>query len=351
MPPSTTEYDPQADPGALQRLRKHKGADVPAAAVEQAAQWLVRLQSDDSEQARAACLAWRNAHPDHEKAWRRFDMLRSEISQARAQPELRTESAARALLKGAEAQSRRRALKWMVGAASVGATAWLADAAVPWRGWAADQRTATGEQRRLTLADGTQLLLNTGSAVDIEYDARQRTVVLRHGEILVATGRADAHRPFAVVTPQGRIRPIGTRFTVRRLEGEDATQVVVAQGAVHIRPSRSEQTQVLQAGQQARFTATEAETAAPSGAGATAWEDGLIIADHMRLDDFIAELGRYRPGLLRCDPAIAGQRISGTFRVEDTDKTLQALAHALGHELQYRSRYWVTIRPAEPGQG
>ena len=44
-----------------------------------------------------------------------------------------------------------------------------------------------------------------------------------------------------------------------------------------------------------------------------AWLQGALYADNMRLDAFIAELGRYRRGRLACDPAVAGLRISGSF--------------------------------------
>src|SRR5690606_11580505 len=82
-------------------------------------------------------------------------------------------------------------------------------------GWTADYRTATGEQRRSVLADGTQLQLNTASAVDVAYDANSRRLVLREGEILITTAPDPAGRPFFVQTPQGIVQALGTRFSVR----------------------------------------------------------------------------------------------------------------------------------------
>ncbi len=71
---------------------------------------------------------------------------------------------------------------------------------VPLHYWLADQRTATGEQRTLTLADGTLINLNTHSAMDVRFDEKRRLIVLQEGEILVETGHNDA-RPVLSCRP------------------------------------------------------------------------------------------------------------------------------------------------------
>ncbi|MFD2980294.1 iron dicitrate transport regulator FecR, partial [Klebsiella pneumoniae] len=83
----------------------------------------------------------------------------------------------------------------------------------------------------------------------------------------------------------------------------------------------------------------------PTTPGQDAWSNGLLVANRQRLDDFLAELGRYRQGWLRCDPAIAGLRISGTFSIDDTDSALRALEASLPVQRLERTRYWVTVIP------
>ncbi|MNN96196.1 fec operon regulator FecR [compost metagenome] len=63
----------------------------------------------------------------------------------------------------------------------------------------------------------------------------------------------------------------------------------------------------------------------------------------MRLGDFINEVGRYRPGYLTCTADITHLRLSGVFRLEDTDKLLAILPHTLPVQLRYRTRWWVTL--------
>ncbi|MBW6154852.1 FecR domain-containing protein, partial [Pseudomonas aeruginosa] len=92
----------------------------------------------------------------------------------------------------------------------VGSEMCIRDRAEPLRDWLADQRTGVGEQRRLTLPDGSLLTLNTDSAVDLAFDASQRLVRLLRGEIFVDS-RADP-RPFRVATAEARLHAGAARF-------------------------------------------------------------------------------------------------------------------------------------------
>jgi transmembrane sensor len=75
--------------------------------------------------------------------------------------------------------------------------------------WVADYRTAIGEQREIILADGTRLWLNTASAINVYFNARERRIQLVTGEIFIATAK-DTRRPFQVDTAQGQLRALGT---------------------------------------------------------------------------------------------------------------------------------------------
>jgi transmembrane sensor len=198
------------------------------------------------------------------------------------------------------------------------------------------------------LADGTRVDLNTATAFDIAFTDTERRVVLHAGEILVETGpdvnrASSVYRPFIVQTSQGSIRALGTRFDVRSESG-DATRVAVLHGAVEITPvSMPELKRVVAAGEQTRFTATSINPASAVDPHIADWSRGVLFADRVRLDDFAAQLSRYRPGVLRCDPAVASLRITGAFQIGNTDSILAALPDTLPVRVVYRTRYWVTI--------
>lgn len=323
--------------------------------VAQAAEWIVRLQCDASDTARQRCDDWRAADPSHELAWQRLAALGRDLHHSGTQVAAPLAIATLEQARADERPTRRDTLKWLLGLGATATVAWyghdeLADAA-PWQRWTADVRTGTGERHALTLADGTRLVLNTRSAVDIRIDARQRSIVLHAGEIMVSTA-ADPHgRPFSVTTPHGRVLPIGTRFTVRRLdEPGHPIQVAVFEGAVDLEPggrtdgrTPAPLRQRLLAGQQARFTHAAASAPHTSHDGDGAWTEGMLIANRMPLEHFIAEVARYRTGLLRCHPGVGDLQVTGAFPLDDSDRILAMLEQVLPVRVQYRTRYWVMV--------
>jgi transmembrane sensor len=70
----------------------------------------------------------------------------------------------------------------------------------------------------------------------------------------------------------------------------------------------------------------------------------MLMADRMRLADLAAELERYRGGLVRCAPAVAEVRVSGTFPLRDTNLALNMLASTYPIAVRKRlNGYWVTL--------
>ncbi|MCC7595918.1 FecR domain-containing protein [Janthinobacterium sp. FW305-129] len=322
------------------------GAPIAPAALQRAAEWMARLWAEDASAADAdACAAWRAAHPEHERAWarlqrfsRQFDALPREVARGALAPvQPRT-------------TGRRRALQLLGLIAAGGGTALLAHEAGLWQStgmsMGSDYRTAVGETRAIVLADGTQVVLDTASAIDVRYGAGERRIVLRAGAILVTSAHEHAavYRPLLVATPQGTATALGTRFSVRL--GDGVSQVAVFQGAVALQPARAGAKSLhLQAGQRAGYTRLAVQEVASVEDSAAAWAHGSLVAERMRLDDLLAELGRYRHGVLRCDESIAGLRVTGVYSLRDTDRSLANLALSLPVQLRYRTRYWVSVGP------
>lgn len=318
--------------------------DSPAidpAVLDQAAHWFVRMASGQAGAGeREALSQWRSADPEHERAWQRLQGVEQKLRGAAAMPA----PVARAALGAAVDLGRRRALKTLaVAGAAVGTAALWSREQGLWQRWTADYRSGVGEQRQVVLADGTQLLLNTDTAVDVHFDGAQRRLTLRSGELRVVTGHDPQNRAFIVATRDGALRPLGTRFTVRRLEGESQTRLGVSEGAVEVRPAAAAQPLVVQAGQQTVFSAAGAAPPLPLDDAAGSWTDGVLTAERMRLQDFLAELSRYRPGRLRCDPAVADLRLTGSYPLGDTDRILAALQQTLPVRISSFTRYWVSV--------
>lgn len=318
-------------------------AVIDPAILEEAAGWLVRVQSEPLSAAdRAAFDRWRERSAAHAAAWQRVqDMLRGF---GQVPPAIGSDT-----LRRLDRPGRRQALRALGTLLVLGPSAWVGWRTLPWREWAADVRTATGQQRHMELADGTRLVLNTASAVDILYTPEQRVLWLRAGEILLTTGHdpSPTPRPFIVRTSQGAIRALGTRFMVR--DETARIRVAVFDGAVEIRPRDGGATAVvLPAGQQTVFNAHEVEPLAAVDAGAASWEQGMLAVQNGRLADLVDELARYRRGVLRCDPAVADLRVSGAFALTDIDGSLRLLEKTLPVRISRVTPFWTTVAPRAP---
>ncbi len=303
-------------------------------AVREAARWYIRLHEAAPDAAQRKLFEqWRSQHPDHERAWQ----LAQRVSeQWKGIPD----GVGLLTLDRADRLSRRAGLKALMLLMTAGPAALLV-----WRHgtWTADERTRVGEQRQIDLADGTRLNLNTDSAVDITFDAHQRLIRLRSGQVLVTTGRDQLNRPLRVQTEQGNVYPVGTRFSVH-LKGNESL-VSVYGGAVDICPNGCADATRVSAGNQAHFDSLRVMTAQPLSPGSDEWSRGVLRVERMPLSTFAKELNRYRPGWVRCDPDIAELLISGAFQLRDTDLVLSAVAQALPVNVVYRTRYWVTLQP------
>ena len=306
--------------------------------LEEAAEWLLALNFDAADEAqRQAFERWRAQSEAHRAAWARAERVM--VTFASVPPDIGQQAVRRA---GDRALSRRRTLRLLT-ALLVGApSGWLALRTLPWDAPGADLTTAIGERRSLVLADGSQLVLNSDSALDVRFDEGIRRLHLRRGEVLVTT-HADPvvpRRPFVVSLAQGEVEALGTRFSVRRDEG--LCQVAVFAHGVELRPQRGTAVR-LTAGQQAWFNAHGVQRRALVDEDASLWTRGMLVAHDRPLAEVLAELGRYRPGLLRCYPAVAGLRVSGALSLDDTDQALLALQRTLPIRVSRRTRYWVAV--------
>lgn len=310
-------------------------AAISPALLEQAADWVIMLHfSQPTEQDKQNFERWHNSSPAHQAAWDRAQAMRGSFERI-------SSGVGRQALQGLDNRSRRTAAR-ALGALLVALPAgWLAWRQLPWPQWSADIATAKGERRTLALADGTQLILNGSSAVDLAFSAAERRIVLRAGEILITT-HADPMqppRPFLVQTPHGNARALGTRFSVRLQD--DRTRVAVFEHAVEISTGKH----LLESGQQASFDQRRILESDPADPNARLWASGMLVARNMRLADVVAELDRQHAGFLRCDAAIADLRVSGALPLDDVDASLRMLAQSFPLQINQLHQYWTVIEP------
>lgn len=298
----------------------------------EAAQWLALQDAGELSAEQAAELGrWRQRSAAHEALWQKAEGLRRRFAEVPA-------PLAVACLDRPD-PGRRRLLGQALAMGGLVPLAWLGYRQLPVASWRADLRTATGERRGLTLPDGTRLQLNTASAVNLDFAQGRHRLQLVQGEIAV-----DGGGPVQVEVEQGLLQAWGAAFCVR-LDG-GRCEVAVSRGQLDVQPLAGA-TVRLRAGQRLSFSAIGAHASEAFDVQLPGWQQGLLLADNQPLGQFLRELRRYRPGLLRWDPALERLRVTGTFQLDDTDRIFALLAASLALEVHYRTRYWVSLAPRQ----
>ncbi len=299
--------------------------------LQAAAAWHVRLSAGDSPADREAWQAWHDEAPEHRAAWQRVERLQELLAQA---PAGCTQVLQRT---GRHGRPARRALIGGLGALALAAVSypWL-----PWFGAAPVDWVATGagEQRELTLPDGTQVLLAPLSRVGLQDGRRARTLQLTQGSLQVQTAPGGHDKPLSVQTPHGSVRPLGTRFSVTL--AAQHTLVAVREQAVEVLPNGAALPVRVSAGQRALFTAAGVEPPIAIDGSEDAWARGMLLALDQPLASFLQALQQQSGVTLSCDPAVAGLRVSGSFLARDPQRSLATLAAQHGLKLMPRGAGW-----------
>lgn len=185
--------------------------------------------------------------------------------------------------------------------------------------------TALGEHRRIELADGSIVDLNTGSEMHARISFWSRRIELTRGEAMFDVAH-ETLRSFEVRAAGTVLHDIGTRFDVQ-LE-QDAVTVEVLEGVVEVRPpSGTSHSLLLTAGNRAISDANGISGLARVDAeSAGAWVSGRWIFRNTPLDEVVRELNRYHPHQTELtDPSLGSLRIDGVFNTADRAGLLKAL--------------------------
>lgn len=206
--------------------------------------------------------------------------------------------------------------------------------------------TAVGQQRTVTLADGSVVALNTNTILETNVSRRAREIYLRKGEAHFQVAH-DRSRPFVVHAGDAVVRAVGTQFEVR-VHTDQHVDVVVNEGRVEVladaprsgpagagtrSPSVTATVRAVSAGQElsTAFAGYPVVPVSPRQLSSElAWREGAIVFDGVPLAEAIAEIERYTDArVIVRDPQIAALRVGGRFKTGDVQGLFEALEAAL----------------------
>ncbi len=318
---------------------------------EQAERWLARLHADDCASAdRAAFERWRGTSPEHATAYRRAERLHQRAASLRGDPLLQA-AARNARIHTARAREHRAS--WRQGLSLAAAASLLiAGGAFGWYAWnpaQPEQRhtTQVGEKRSLRLEDGSTVLLDTGSAITVQYRRKQRDVVLERGQAQFTVASQPA-RPFTVHARGGAVRAVGTRFQVRA--DHASVQVTLLEGKVQVSgpapSSGAASTAMLAPGEQLRYgddglwDRRTADLEVVQG-----WTLGELVFRNRPLREIVDEMNRHTTVKLRLgDSSLHDLPISGVFYDNNQQSLIRALEHGWSLRAEPTSDEEIVLR-------
>jgi transmembrane sensor len=294
-----------------------------------AADWLVRLQASDLDEAEALAFdAWLAADAANAAAYDATLSVAMELeaSAAAVAGALKAAPGRRA----APARSRGARRGWLI-AGGFAAAATIALAVMPIGSFETATQTfatAKGEHRSVKLADGSTIDLNAGSRLTVRLGAHDRRIVLPEGEVMFDVA-ADSTRPFLIAAGDRTVRVVGTRFDVRRRAG--LLSVTVERGVVEVQPAdgAAGRTFRLHPGQRLDHVegAASVSVSAVDPLQVSSWRNGRLIYRDQPLGDVVADLNQQFPRpILIGDPALAQTRVSGVLVLDDQAAVIRRLA-------------------------
>lgn len=201
--------------------------------------------------------------------------------------------------------------------------------------------TAVGEQSTVVLPDGTQVVLNTSSRIEVEYGDDYRLLRLERGEVHIKVAE-DKLRPLSVIAGKNIVQAVGTAFSVE-ITSEHQIELVVTEGKVLVgvrQPPRDRTREtrpvildsssvIVAAGEELILGDPREEIVEVSPEEIEiklSWREGNLIFRGESLEDAMTEIGRYTTvQFVILDDDLKRVRIAGLFKAGDVDGLLATL--------------------------
>jgi len=201
--------------------------------------------------------------------------------------------------------------------------------------------TALGGHQTLALADGSQIEMNTDTALRIADADTQRAVTLEKGEAFFQIKHNSEH-PFIVRVANHRIVDLGTKFSVRTDGGR--VQVALVEGLARIDSVGAEgkrSSALLKPGDVAVATALSisvSKKSQPELINQLAWRRGVLVFDNVALADVADEFNRYnQKKIIIADKAAGRRTINGAFQASDLEAMTNIAREVFGLRVDRRN--------------
>ncbi len=214
--------------------------------------------------------------------------------------------------------------------------------------------TSIGEQKTIALEDGSEVILDTNTQIEVVFSRNARSVELRRGQGFFDVAE-DPARPFIVNTNNGRVTVLGTAFTVA--QSATALVVTVKEGSVEVMPL-SEQAaaqgvadrvvETLSPGEQLSYSPTKGVKRRTLAQVDTEfqWVAGNLVFNEDNLEDVVSEISRYtQHDIVLQSHELKKIKVNAVFRVGELETFMKALKFTLGIDIIRKPNGDYELRP------
>lgn len=297
----------------------------------EAADWVARLGGGADEGDHAAFRSWYNEDRRHAEAYDRMAAIWSASGRLTRQSSKDPEPSRPARGRQAIAFAVAASVVLFVAAAFLLTRGWLPDGGTP---TTVTYATARGELREINLPDGSRLLLDAGSRIELRFTAAERRLLLRAGRARFTVSHEG--RPFIVEAGTSQVVATGTVFDVSLLDNRLA--IVLLEGSVELRRARGNgpaEIRRVAAGSRVVVQGDGEPASGPAARGDLAWPRRMLEFDDVPLGEAVDMANRYGQTQIRvADDEIRRLRVTGAYRAGDTDGLARSLAAAFGLDVQ-----------------
>lgn len=330
---------------------------------EQAADWLLTLQSEEmTQEQRAELVDWLCESPQHvasllricklQRDLARFTQWRQIAPMSRATPSKIMRLVPKRTAPSFTRRRWGRAAALAASVVMVCLAGWFGVARLGYQEFS----TQAGERREITLADGSVMDLSPDTEVAVRYRAHERSLTLERGDAIFHVAK-DRSRPFIVAAARTRVRAVGTIFRVERTVGHVCVAVVEGVVAVSEEPvswhrslgpapplpllslAANEQVSINVSGIISPVHWTNVDAAGASGSNQLTFDDQTVADVARRFNS------HNRIQIEISDPSLAARRISGIFPPDDPQSFVAFLQVAADVQVSQRDSTHILLGP------
>ncbi len=328
---------------------------IPQNIVEQAIAWHLQMNTAEAKASeRVAFKVWLNQDTLHSDAYQRVEDMFQPFEQVDAKAAKRSIDI---VLKAERKLSTRKNLSGIALSLTL-----LIATAIGWqmpvtKVMLADNKTAVGEIKTIALSDNSRIVLNTNTALDVDFNGEQRIIKLYKGEVFVEVAK-DANRPFLVETEHGSARALGTQFVVNVEPDSTAVGVIESKveacntpAYINLKTLSKGQKHCVTLHPNQRINISQqslGKVHAVDASEMSGWISGNVIYDNKPLPIVLNDLQRYSTEkLVFSEAALQHIQVSGVLPINNIPHAISILGAQFNLQIEVASDRKITINPID----